>query len=567
VSLTLTPMLFGHLLGRRKSSSADTTGHGRPHARSRVGAGYARSLDWTLRHRIVTLTLTLAVTAACVWLYLILPKGFMPTQDTGVMFVRTIAPANISFAAMEDRQRVVGEAILADPAVSGLTSYIGEGNGGALSSGQMLVALKPPEQRKLPIQQVIARLRDRMAKVDGIRVFFIPLQDLNLGAQSGGSRYQYTLWGVDDDEVMRTAEAIIRRVRALPEVTDVIQSWETNGLQAGLAIDRLRAAALGVTPVAIDNTLYDAFGQRQVNLLFLPSNFSRVIFEVAPQSATDPSVMSQLYVRGSNGGAVPMSALTRPVRAHASMWVRHSAQFPAATISFDTKPGVSIGEAITAIRAAETAVRLPDGVRAEFRGEAKEADNSGWKQLVLFAAAIIAIYIALGVLYESYVHPLTILSTLPPTVFGALVALWAAKIQFTLVTSIACILLVGMVMKNAIMMVDFALEAERNRRLDARQAIREAALLRVRPITMTMLAAILSAVPIAIGTGPGYELRQPLGIAIVGGLIVAQLFTLYTTPVIYLMMDGLRRRRPAPAALPHFAAIDGNYLGSTTVIE
>jgi hydrophobe/amphiphile efflux-1 (HAE1) family protein len=566
VSLTLTPMLCGHLLGRRNPDARDATRH-QPNARSWVGASYTRSLDWTLRHRLVTMTLTLAVTAACVWLYLILPKGFMPTQDTGVMFVRTIAPANISFAAMEDRQRVVGEAILADPAVSGLTSYIGEGNGGALSSGQMLVALKPPEERKLAIQQVIARLRDRMAKVDGIRVFFIPLQDLNLGAQSGGSRYQYTLWGVDDEEVVRTAEAIIRRVRALPEVTDVIQSWETNGLQAGLAIDRLRAAALGVTPVAIDNTLYDAFGQRQVNLLFLPSNFSRVIFEVEPQSATDPSVMSQLYVRGTNGGAVPMSALTRPVRAHASMWVRHSAQFPAATISFDTKPGVSIGEAITAIRAAETAVRLPDGVRAEFRGEAKEADNSGFKQMMLFAAAIIAIYIALGVLYESYVHPLTILSTLPPTVFGALVALWAAKIQFTLVTSIACILLVGMVMKNAIMMVDFALEAERNRHLDARAAIREAARLRVRPITMTMLAAILSAVPIAIGTGPGYELRQPLGIAIVGGLIVAQLFTLYTTPVIYVMMDGLRRRRPAPATPSRLAASAGSQFGSATSIE
>jgi hydrophobe/amphiphile efflux-1 (HAE1) family protein len=566
VSLTLTPMLCGHLLGRRKPDAVDATEH-RPHVRSFVGAGYARSLDWTLRHRVVTMTVTLAVTGACVWLYLILPKGFMPTQDTGVMFVRTIAPANISFGAMEDRQRVVGEAILGDPAVSRLTSYIGEGTGGALSSGQMLVALKPPEERKLTIQQVIARLRDRMAKIDGIRVFFVPLQDLNLGAQSGGSRYQYTMWGVDDEEVMRTAEAIIRRVRALPEVTDVIQSWETNGLQAGLAIDRLRAAALGVTPVAIDNTLYDAFGQRQVNLLFLPSNFSRVIFEVEPQSATDPSVMSQLYVRGTNGGAVPMSALTRPVRAHASMWVRHSAQFPAATISFDTKPGVSIGEAITAIRAAETAVRLPDGVRAEFRGEAKEADNSGFKQMMLFAAAIIAIYIALGVLYESYVHPLTILSTLPPTVFGALLALWAVKIQFTLVTSIACILLVGMVMKNAIMMVDFALEAERNRHLDAKQAIREAARLRVRPITMTMLAAILSAVPIAIGTGPGYELRQPLGIAIVGGLIVAQLFTLYTTPVIYVLMDGLRRRTPTRAALPRLASNNGPYLGSTTAIE
>jgi multidrug efflux pump subunit AcrB len=266
-----------------------------------------------------------------------------------------------------------------------------------------------------------------------------------------------------------------------------------------------------------------------------------VIYEVEPEAATDPSVLSRLYAASVTSGAVPISALTRPVRAHAAMWIRHSAQFPAATISFDTKPGVPIGAAITAIRTAELAARLPDEVKAEFRGEAKEADNSGWKQLLLFAAAIVAIYIALGVLYESYIHPLTILSTLPPTVFGALLALWAVKIQFTLVTSIACILLVGMVMKNAIMMVDFALEAERTTGLTAREAIRQAALLRVRPITMTMLAAILSAVPIAIGTGPGFELRQPLGIAIVGGLIVAQLFTLYTTPVIYVMMDGLRR--------------------------
>jgi multidrug efflux pump subunit AcrB len=547
VSLTLTPMLCAQLLGR---GNAEAPEH-KHRLQGMVAAGYARSLDWTLRHRALTVSLTLAVTAACVWIYVVLPKGFMPTQDTGVMFVRTIAPVSVSFAAMEDLQRTVGDAIQRDPAVSGLVSFIGEGNGGALSIGQMLVALKPPEQRKLTIQQVIARLRERMAKIDGIRVFFVPLQDLNLGAQSGSARYQYTLWGVDGEEVTRTAEAMIKRVRTLPEVTDVIASWETGGLQAGLAIDRLRAAALGVTPVAVDNTLNDAFGQRQINLLFLPTNYSRVIFEVEPQASTDPTMLSQLYVPGANGGAVPMTALTRPQRAHAAMWVRHSAQFPAATISFDTKPGVSIGEAITAIRAQEAAVHLPDEVKAEFRGEAKEADSSNWRQMMLFAGAIVAIYIALGVLYESYVHPLTILSTLPPTVFGALLALWATKFQFTLVTSIACILLVGMVMKNAIMMVDFALEAERNRHLDAREAIRQAARLRVRPITMTMLAAIFSAVPIAIGTGPGYELRQPLGVAIVGGLIVAQFFTLYTTPVIYVLMDGLGRRKPRPS---HFAA-------------
>jgi hydrophobe/amphiphile efflux-1 (HAE1) family protein len=558
VSLTLTPMLCGHLLDRGKPETPEPKNR----FQTIMAAGYTRSLDWTLRHSAVTVCLTLMVTGSCIWLFLILPKGFMPTQDTGVMFVRTVAPVSISFAAMEDTQRAVGEAILGDPAVSGLISYIGEGNGGALSIGQMLVALKPPEARKLTIQQVIARLRERMTKVDGVRVFFVPLQDLNLGAQSG-SRYQYTLWGVDGDEVVRTGEALIRRVRALPQVTDVIGNWETGGLQAGLAIDRLRAAALGVTSVAVDNTLNDAFGQRQVNLLFLPTNYSRVIFEAEPQASTDPSALGQLYVPSTNGGAVPITALTHPLRAHAAMWIRHSAQFPSATISFDTKPGVSIGEAVTAIRAVETAVHLPDEVKAEFRGEAKEADNSNWKQLTLFAAAIIAIYIALGVLYESYVHPLTILSTLPPTVFGALLALWATKIQFTLVTSIACILLVGMVMKNAIMMVDFALEAERNQHLDAKEAIRRAARLRVRPITMTMLAAIFSAIPIAIGTGPGYELRQPLGIAIVGGLIVAQLFTLYTTPVIYVLMDRLRRRKAAVAPSAAFASNSGNSLASS----
>ena len=541
VSLTLTPMLCGQLLGRGRPAGQPETPHDASRAPGRIAAFYAGSLDWTLRHRFVALLLTLAVTGATVWLYLILPKGFMPTQDTGVMFVRTVAQSSISFAAMEDTQRAVGTAILQDPAVSGLVSYIGEGNGGALSIGQMLVALKPLEQRKMDIQKVIARLRERMAGISGVRVFFVPLQDLNLGVQSGSARYQYTMWGVDGEAVTRAAEGMIRRVRALPEVTDVIASWETGGLQAGLTIDRWRAAALGVTSVGIDNILNDAFGQRQVNLLFLPTNFSRVIYEVEPQASTDPSVLGQLYVASAGGGAVPLSALTRPSRAHAAMWVRHSAQFPSATISFDTKPGVPIGAAIAAIRSAEAAARLPDEVKAEFRGEAKEAAGSGAKQMLLFAAALVAIYIALGVLYESYIHPLTILSTLPPTVFGALLALWATKIQFTLVTSIACILLVGMVMKNAIMMVDFALEAERSRQLGARDAIREAARLRVRPITMTMLAAILSAVPIAIGTGPGFELRQPLGVAIVGGLIVAQLFTLYTTPVIYLLMDDLRR--------------------------
>ncbi|HEV2673321.1 MAG TPA: efflux RND transporter permease subunit [Aliidongia sp.] len=537
VSLTLTPMLCSRLLKREDVQTERARGR----IAGRLSGFYAASLDWALSHRGLVLAAALGITAATAGLYLVLPKGFMPTQDTGVMFVRTIADANISFAAMEDRQRAVGETILGDPAVSGFTSYIGEGNGSALSNGQLIVALKPPDVRKLSIQQVIARLRTKLAALDGIRAYFTPMQDLNFGAQSSTSRYQYTLWGIDMEQVILAAATMRTRIRALPQVTDVIANWETNGLQAGLTIDRTRAAALGVTPLAIDNTLDDAFGQRQIKTLYLPTNYSRVILEVDPAAQGDPSVFGRLYVPGSGKGQVPLAALTRPSRSHAVMWVHHSAQFPSATVSFDVKPGSTITDAIAAVRAAETAAHLPDEVKAEFRGEAAEAAKTGGTQLLLFGAAILAVYIVLGMLYESYVHPFTILSTLPSTVFGALLALWVTGTQFTLVTSIACILLVGMVMKNAIMMVDFALEAERRDGLSPQAAIRQAALARVRPITMTMLVAVLSAVPIAVGTGPGYELRQPLGIAIVGGLLVAQLFTLYTTPVVYLLTARLSR--------------------------
>ena len=369
------------------------------------------------------------------------------------------------------------------------------------------------------------------------------MQDLNFGAQSSTSRYQYTLWGIDTEQVLQAATTMRNRIRALPQTTDVIANWETNGLQSGLAIDRTRAAALGVTPLGIDNTLDDAFGQRQIKTLYLPTNYSRVILEVDPAAQADPSTFNSLYVPGTGKAQVPLAALTRPSRSHAVMWVHHSAQFPSATVSFDLKPGATIAEAIASVRAAEASAHLPDEVKAEFRGEAAEAAKTGGTQLVLFTAAILAVYIVLGMLYESYAHPFTILSTLPSTVFGALFALWLTHTQFTLVTSIACILLVGMVMKNAIMMVDFALEAERHGGLTPAAAIRQAALMRVRPITMTMLVAVLSAVPIAVGTGPGFELRQPLGIAIVGGLLVAQLFTLYTTPVVYVVIAGLPKRR------------------------
>jgi multidrug efflux pump subunit AcrB len=457
---------------------------------------------------------------------------------------------------LERLQRAVATAILRDRAVVGLSSYIGTNNGSSLNNGSMVVNLKPLEQRNESIQQVIARLRTEIAKVEGVRTFFTPLQDLNVGAQATAARYQYTLTGSDPDEVWRWSEAMRRKMQALPEIVELISDAETTGLEAGLTVDRMRAAALGVTPLAIDNILYDAFGQRQITTIYLPFNYSRVVLEIDPTSQTDPSMFRNIYVPGTGNNAVPLSALTTERRGHAAMWIRHSDQFPSVTISFDTRPGVSIRQAMAAIRAEQAAVGLPDEIKADFRGEAAEADKSRTRQTLLFIAAVLTVYIVLGMLYESYAHPFTILTTLPSATFGSLLALVLMKVEFTLVTSIGCILVIGIVMKNAIIMVDFALAAERQEGLSSHDAIRFAAQLRVRPIVMTTLVALFSAVPLALGLGIGHELRQPLGIAIVGGLLVSQLMTLYSTPVVYVLIDRLRmrQRRSADAILAPKAA-------------
>ena len=534
VSLTLTPMLCSRLFRvNQRSSSQRTEG-------SRALRAYLRTLDLALARPGLVIVALLATLAGSIGLYVMLPKGFMPTQDIGILSIRTVTTSNISFTAMQQLQRSVVDVVLRDRAVENLSSWVGTDNGSALSNGWITVTLKPVDQRKESIQDVIVRFRQELGKISGVRTFFIPWQDLRLGVQNSPSRYQYTLIGTDPDELWRWSEIIRRRMLTMPETTDIITSAEFTGIEAGVTVDRQRAAAYGVTPLAIDNTLYDAFGQRQIKTIYLPFNYSRVILEVDPAQQTSPTIFNSIYVSSVGGRQVPLTALMRQKRAHASMWLRHSEQFPSITLSFDTRPGVSIGEAIAAIRALEVEVGLPGEIRGEFRGEAGEASKSRVRQILLFLGALFAVYVILGVLYESYAHPFTILTTLPSALFGALLAQAATRTEFTLMGAIACVLVIGIVMKNAIIMVDFALDAQRRTMCSAEEAIRLAARLRVRPIVMTSLVAILAAVPLVIGTSPGYELRQPLGISIVGGLLASQALTLYTTPVVYLLIDRLK---------------------------
>ena len=538
IALTLTPMLCSRLPERqgglrRGPRWVSATGSG-------CLAAYRRSLDWTLRHHRPLLAVPVLLAAAAYGVYAHLPKGFMPTQDTGVMHVQVFANPNVSFEEISTLQRQVDEVLLSDPAVDAISAYVGNL---VMSTGNAWVGLKPLAQRRASISEVIGRLRPALAKVDGVRVTMTPVQDLNLGLSSA-SRYTYRISGTDPGAVMRVGEAMRRRMTDLPELVDVIGDVDARaGLQAGLSLDRVQAGHLGVTPQSIDNTLYDAFGQRQIGLIFLPMDYSKTVMEVEPRFQTGPTSLADLYVPGGNKAQVPLSELTEPWRAHAPMWLHHAEQFASMTIAFDVAPGTSIGQAISAINAAQRSVPMPGGVRADYKGEAEEAGKTGLNQALLFLAAVIAIYIVLGALYESYVEPLTILSTLPSAAFGALAALWLTHTEFTLVTAIACVLVVGITMKNAILLVDFALNAERSEGLAPLEAIRQAAVQRVRPITMTALVTLLSVIPLAVGLGPGHELRQPLGIAVVGGLLLSQFVTLYSTPVIHIFLAGTRSRR------------------------
>ena len=552
LSLTLTAMMCAHLLRAHEEPNVLARWFERGFAR--MLAGYDRTLRWVFGHQRLTLFATIGTLAFTVVLALVIPKGFFPQQDTGLLVGVTEAAPEVSFANMMSLQRAAAEAVMSDPDVATVASFIGaDGTNPTVNSGRLSIALKPRDQRAASAGEIIDRLKARLASVDGISVFLQPVQDLQIESRLSRTQFQYTLEDPNLDELSQWAPRVVAKLQSLPQLRQVASDQQTGGLQLRVVIDRDTASRMGILPQQIDDVLYDAFGQRQVSTIFTQLNQYRVILEVKPGFQQDPEALHDLYVRSSSGDQVPLSAFTRFERATAPLAISHQGQFPAVTVSFDLAPGYSLGHAVDAIQAAQADIGLPPTIRAEFVGTAQAFSESLATEPILIVAALLTVYIVLGVLYESYIHPVTILSTLPSAGVGALLALMLFKTEFSIIALIGIILLIGIVKKNAIMMIDFALEAERDQGLSPSDAIFQACLLRFRPIMMTTLAALLGGLPLALGSGTGSELRRPLGISIVGGLLISQLLTLYTTPIIYLYMGRLgawlRRRgtRAAPA--------------------
>jgi len=582
VSLTLTPMMCAKLLGRKKESE-----HSRFYLASErwfkaAIAFYGRTLQTVLRYRTTTLLVTAGTLVATILLYIYVPKGFFPVQDTGEILGISEGPQDTSFQSMAERQQKLAQVILQDPAVDSLSSFIGiDGINTTMNSGRLQINLKPLAERRISASDVIRRLQPKVEQVGGITLYMQPVQDLTVEDRVSRTQFQYSLEDVNADELAQWVPRFMDKFKTSPALRDVASDQLNSGLLTMVTIDRDTAARLGILPADIDNALYDAFGQRQVSTIFTQLNQYHVVLEVDPRFQQNPGDLKDIYVRGSgvapgsaasafvssfstsaapsSGPPVPLSALTRVQPFSTPLVVNHQGQFPVVTLSFNLAPGASLGTAVNAINAAKDETRLPASIQASFQGTAASFLAALSNEPLLILAAVITVYIVLGVLYESYVHPVTILSTLPSAGVGAILALLLFRMDFTIIALIGLILLIGIVKKNAIMMIDFALEAERKEGKPPLEAIYEACLLRFRPIMMTTMAALLGALPLALGAGVGSELRRPLGITIVGGLLLSQLLTLYTTPVVYLAFDWVARRlrerfHIAPAAQEPAAA-------------
>ena len=548
VSLTLTPMMCSRLLHATDGEAEARRGRVasfmyRQSERAYNGLlhVYERALDWVLGHRRWVQLLTLGTVGLTVYLFTVVPKGLFPQQDNGMIMGFSEAPQDISFPAMRERQQAISALAGSDPDVQHIVSFIGSGTGSTSNTGTVFVELRGKPPRRDAADQIINRLRPKLAQVQGVNLYLQAAQDVRIGGRSARTQYQYTLQDADLDELRTWAPRVVEQLRKLPELKDVVSDQQTAGLLLSLAIDRDTASRLGVTPQLIDDTLYDAYGQRQVATTYTQLNQYRVVLEVSPKLQQKPSDLDYLYV-GAPGGNVPLRSVTRASIQSTPLSINHQGQFPSITLSFNLAPGIALGQAVEAIHRAELAIGMPPSIHASFQGTAQAFTDSLRTQPLLISAALLTVYIVLGILYESYIHPITILSTLPSAGIGALLALLVFKTELSVMALIGIILLIGIVKKNAIMMIDFALEAEQSRGLSPAAAIREACVLRFRPIMMTTVAALLGAMPLAFGTAIGSELRRPLGISIVGGLLLSQMLTLFTTPVTYLALDRFRSK-------------------------
>jgi multidrug efflux pump len=549
VSLTLTPMMCSKLLRHRPLASQGSFYRASERGWQWVIDKYAGSLRVVLRHQTITLLVTLGTLILTLYMYVVVPKGFFPVQDTGVILGISQAPETTSFEGMSEKQRQLARVILQDPDVVSLSSFIGvDGTNMTPNAGRIQINVKPRDQRSSDVTQIIRRLSDKVQSVEGIQLYMQAVQDLTVEDRVSRTQYQYSLEAADANELATWVPMLVQKLQALANLRDVATDQQNHALEEDLVVDRDTASRLGITTAAIDNTLYDAFGQRLVSIMFTQINQYHVVLEVAPEFRASPDALSSLYVKSSGGQQVPLSSFTHFEPSTASLMLNHQGQFPSTTISFNLAPNASLGDAVQEIENAGREIGMPQSIAASFQGTAAAFRNSLANESWLLLAAVVTVYIVLGVLYESYIHPLTILSTLPSAGVGAILALQLFHLDLGVIALIGIILLIGIVKKNAIMMIDFALEAERGEHLPADEAIYQACLLRFRPIMMTTMAALFGALPLAMGRGTGSELRQPLGICIVGGLLISQLLTLYTTPVVYIWFDGLasRFRRAQP---------------------